>query len=96
MNFLGLASALCVTSCGSGSGIQAVGPGTWFVSEMRAPALGGGAAAETAALAEAQAFCSSQGRAFVGVWLRPDGDPYTPYYPTAFDATFRCDPVKTR
>jgi hypothetical protein len=26
---------------------------------------------------------------FLAIDPRPDGDPYTPYYPTA-DATFRC------
>jgi hypothetical protein len=27
---------------------------------------------------------------FVPLYLAPAGDPFTPYYPTAFDATFRC------
>jgi hypothetical protein len=92
VKILMVAGALGLASCGTGTGIRAVGPGTWFLSEMRAPALGGGAAAEQAVMAEAQGFCAAQGRVFVPVWLRPDGDPYTPYYPTAFDATFRCDP----
>jgi hypothetical protein len=41
-------------------------------------------------MVEAAAFCQQQGRLFVPLVLRPDGDPFTPYYPTAFDATFRC------
>jgi hypothetical protein len=90
LRILSLIAAIGVAACGSGTGIRAVGPGTWFVSEMRAPALGGGAAAQAAVLSEAHAFCAAQNRVFEPVLLRPDGDPYTPYYPTAYDATFRC------
>jgi hypothetical protein len=68
-----------------------VGPNTYAVSELRAPAVGGGEAARQAVLADALAFCARQGRTAVVVDQRPDGDPFTPYYPTAFDATFRCD-----
>ena len=65
-------------------------PDTYMVSEMRAPARGGGAEAERAVLAETDAFCRRQNKVFLAIDLRPDGDPSTPYYPTAFDATFRC------
>jgi hypothetical protein len=87
-----LAIALAVTACATSTGILAVGLDTYTVSEMRAPALGGGPEAQRAVLAEANAFCASQGRVFAPVFMRPDGDPYTPYYPTAYDATFRCVP----
>ena len=85
-----LPAALLTSGCTGTSGIIPVGPDTYTVSEMRAPLVGGGPAARDAVLAEAAAFCSSQGRTVVPLELRPDGDPYTPYYPTAFDATFRC------
>ncbi len=67
-----------------------VGPDTYALSEERAPVLGGGRAANRAVLAEASGFCMRQGRISVILDLRPDGDPFTPYYPTAFDAIFRC------
>ncbi len=86
------AIALALAGCATTTGIVAVGPDTYMVSEMRAPALGGGPEAQRAVLAEANAFCASQGRVFAPVFMRPDGDPYTPYYPTAYDATFRCVP----
>ena len=76
--------------CTATSGIIPVGPDTYTVTEMRAPLAGGGQAAHGAVLAEAVAFCHAQGRLAVPLDVRPDGDPYTPYYPTAFDATFRC------
>ena len=92
--FLLLAVAAPVLSgCGSTTGIVPVGPGTFAVSEMRAPALGGGAEARRAALAEADGFCRRQGGAMAPLAVRPDGDPYTPYFPTAFDVTFRCGPA---
>jgi hypothetical protein len=82
--------ALCVTGCGSSTGIMPVGPDTYAISEMRAPVLGGGDEARRIVMVEAIGFCQQQGRVFVPLDLRPDGDPRTPYYPTAFDATFRC------
>ncbi len=84
------AAVLILSGCGSTTGIVPVAPGTYAVSEMRAPALGGGAEARRAALAEADGFCRRQGGALAPLVLRPDGDPFTPYYPTAFDVTFRC------
>lgn len=77
-------------ACVANSGIIPVGPNTYTVSEMRAPVMGGGAAARQAVVAEAAAFCTRQGRIVVPLELHPDGDPYTPYFPTAFDATFSC------
>jgi hypothetical protein len=87
-----LALALACGGCATSTGIIPVGPDTFTVSEMRAPALGGGPAAQRAVLAEASAFCAAGGRVVAPVFMRPDGDPYTPYYPTAYDATFRCVP----
>jgi hypothetical protein len=89
-----LAATVLVTSllagCAFTTGIVPIGPDTYTVSEMRAPARGGGAEAERVLLAETDAFCRRQNKVFLAIDLRPDGDPYTPYYPTAFDATFRC------
>ncbi len=85
-----LAALLALSGCGSSTGIQPVAPGLYAVSEMRAPALGGGEEARRVALAEAAAFCRRQGGTSSPLALRPDGDPLTPYYPTAFDVTFRC------
>ncbi len=83
-----LASALA--GCATGSGIVPIGPDTYTVSELRAPVRGGGAEARRVVLAESDAFCRQQRRVFVPLYLAPAGDPFTPYYPTAFDATFRC------
>jgi hypothetical protein len=87
-----LLMTLGVVGCGTTTGIRTIGPDIYVVSEMRAPVLGGGPEAQRVVLVEATAFCQQQGRVFVPLDLRPDGDPYTPYYPTAFDATFRCAP----
>jgi hypothetical protein len=82
--------ALALTGCGATTGIVPVGLDTYALSEMRAPVLGGGEEARRVVLSEAAGFCQQQGRVFVPLALRPAGDPFTPYYPTAFDATFRC------
>jgi hypothetical protein len=81
-----------LAGCTFSTGIVPVGPDTYSVSEMRSPARGGGAEAERVLLAETDAFCRRQNKVFLAIDMRPDGDPYTPYYPTAFDATFRCVP----
>ena len=81
---------LSTAACTATSGVIPIAPDTYTVSEMRAPAVGGGPAARAAVVAEAAAFCTRQGMVVVPLELRPDGDPYTPYFPTAFDATFRC------
>jgi hypothetical protein len=81
---------LSVTGCGTSTGIVSIGPDTYALSEMRAPILGGGFEAQRVVMAEASGFCQQQGRVFVPLALRPNGDPFTPYYPTAFDATFEC------
>ncbi len=81
---------MALAGCAAGSGIVPVAPGVYALSEMRAPVLGGGGEAERVVLAEASAFCAQRNLAFQPLDLRPDGDPFTPYYPTAFDATFRC------
>lgn len=81
-------ATLC--GCHASSGVIPIGPDTYTVSELRAPIVGGGPAARDAVVADADAFCRAHGQTVVPLELRPDGDPYTPYYPTAFDATFRC------
>lgn len=95
-----MTALLALAGCGATTGIVPVAPGTYAVSEMRAPALGGGAEARRVALAEADGFCRRQGRALAPLAVRPDGDPFTPYFPTAFDVTFRCvragEPADTR
>lgn len=80
----------CLAGCGFSSGVVAVGPDTFVVSEERAPVVGGGREANRVVLAKVGEFCRQQGRVSVILDLRPDGDPFTPYYPTAFDATFQC------
>ena len=79
-----------LAGCAMTSGIVPVGPDTYAVSEMRSPAMGGGEEAKRVLLAETDAFCRQQHKVFLAIDMRPDGDPYTAYYPTAFDATFRC------
>jgi hypothetical protein len=81
---------VALAGCATGTGIVPVGPNTYAVSEMRAPALGGGPEAQRAVLDEGNAFCAAQGRIFTPIAMRPDGDPYTPFYPTAYDATLQC------
>jgi hypothetical protein len=89
---IGLPALLGLAGCAISSGIRAVGPGTYAVSEMRAPVRGGGEEARRVVLAETDAFCRQQGRVFVPLDMRPDGDIRSPYFPTAFDALFRCVP----
>lgn len=80
----------CLAGCGFSSGVMTVGPDIYALSEERAPVLGGGREANRLVLAEADRFCLRQNRVSTILDLRPDGDPFTPYYPTAFDVTFRC------
>lgn len=80
----------CLVGCGFSSGVVAIGPNTYVLSEERAPVLGGGREANRLVLAEAGRFCLQQNRVSATLDLRPDGDPFTPYYPTAFDVTFQC------
>lgn len=80
----------CLAGCGFSSGVVVVGLDTYALSEERAPALGGGREANRVVLARANDFCQQQGRVSEILDLRPDGDPFTPYYPTAFDVTFQC------
>jgi hypothetical protein len=89
---IGLPAVLAMAGCAISSGIRAVGPGTYAVSEMRAPVRGGGEEARRVVLAETDAFCRQQGRVFVPLDLRPDGDIRSAYFPTALDALFRCEP----
>lgn len=85
-----LLAASGLAGCSGTSGIIPLGPDTFTLSEMRAPAIGGGTAAHQAVLAEAAGFCQRHGKAVLILDGHPDGDPYTPYYPTAYDVTFRC------
>ena len=89
---LAVGAATALTACSLSSGVVPVGPGTYQVSELRAPVRGGGAEAERVVLARASAFCRQRGQAVVLLDARPDGNPNTVYWPTAFDATFRCGP----
>jgi hypothetical protein len=96
----GSLSVLALAGCAATIGVQPAGPGVWAVSEMRAPVLGGGPAAQDAALREANGFCAQQGLVFVPVRMGPGGDPYSHYGPLAFSGTFRClaanDPAVAR
>ena len=85
-----LGSILGLTGCAFSTGVVPVGPDTYTVSELRAPVLGGGAEAERVVLAKAGRFCERQGRKVFLLDVRPDGNPNTIYWPTAFDATFQC------
>jgi hypothetical protein len=93
-------TAVFLGGCAATSGIVPYAPGTFLVSEMRAPVLGGAAEAQRAALAEATGFCAQQGLVFVPVTMGPGGYPYSAYGPTTFTATFQCrlpnDPVTIR
>jgi hypothetical protein len=84
--------ALPVAGCAMSSGIWPVGPDTYTLTELRAPARGGLPEAQRAVLAEATGFCRQQGRVVVPVGMAPGGDPATPYGPDEFTATFRCLP----
>lgn len=90
----GFAACLAVAGCAASSGVWVIGPGTYALSEMRAPVRGGGPEAQRVVLAEAAGFCRQQGRDLNLLSLVPDGDPRTTYWPTAFDATFQCGPAR--
>ena len=88
-------AALTLAGCAGTTGILPYGPGTFLVSEMRAPALGGAYEAQRAALGEASAFCARQGRVFAPVSMAPGGYPNGHYGPTDFTAVFQCREGKT-
>jgi hypothetical protein len=90
LQLAGPISVLSLAGCAGTIGVQPAGPGIWAVSEMRAPVLGGGPAAQDAALREANGFCAQQGLVFVPVQMGPGGNPYGHYGPVSFTATFRC------
>ena len=87
---LGPILGLLLTGCALSSGIVTVGPDTYSLSELRAPVRGGGAEAERVVLARASSFCEQQGRKVFLLDVRPNGNPNTIYWPTAFDAVFQC------
>ncbi len=95
-----LAGVLGVASCAGTIGVQQTGPDSFLVSEMRAPVLGGGPAAQQAAIGEATSFCAYQGRVFVPITMSPGGYLGSAYGPTSYTAAFRClapnDPVVAR
>jgi hypothetical protein len=97
---LAVTGALVTASCAGTIGVQPAGPNVWVVSEMRAPVLGGGRAAQDAALREANGFCAQQGRVFVPMDMQPGGFVYSPYGPTSFTTHFQClaqdDPAVAR
>lgn len=89
---LALAVLGLLGGCAGTIGVQPAAPGVWVVSEMRAPALGGGPAAQAAALTEAEAFCRQQGTTAAPLDMLPGGFPGSPYGPVAFTVHFRCVP----
>ncbi len=90
----GLALLLTLAGCAGTTGIVPTGPGTYLVSEMRAPVLGGAAEAQRVALAEAEGFCASQGLRFVPLSMGPGGYPNSVYGPTNFTANFVCQAAR--
>jgi hypothetical protein len=89
---LTLAAVGAVAGCAGTTGIYPVGPGVWSVSEMRAPALGGGAEAQRVALLEASGFCGVNGMQYSPVASGPGGFPGSPYGPVSFTVSFTCIP----
>ena len=87
----GIAVLSCLLAgCAMSTGIQPTGPDSYIVSEMRAPALGGAAAAQQVAIAEATQFCVARGETFAPLLMQPGGYPYSAYGPTQFMVSFRC------
>ena len=87
---LALASILALGGCAGTVGVQPAGPDSWFVSEMRAPVLGGGPAARDAALNIAEGFCAQFHRVPVPLEMGYVPNPYRPGQPIAFNTHFRC------
>jgi hypothetical protein len=85
-----LLTAASCAGCAMSTGIVPYGPGTFLVSEMRAPVRGGAAEAQRVALIEANDFCRAQGRVFAPVMMAPGGYPYSVYGPTNFSVSFQC------
>src|SRR5579863_8614622 len=86
-----LIAAVSLVGCQMSSGILAAGPNTYTVTERFSPTLGGSMKAQSVALAEANAYCKSQGREMMPLdlkELRGLSDPNGPQ--TGYSATFRC------
>jgi hypothetical protein len=91
MNRLIAAAAIAatLTGCAMTTGILPAGPDTYTVSGHFAPIRGGSTTAQQAALTEANAFCTGQGRQFLPVdMLTPFRA--NPYGTTDYSVTFRC------
>ena len=90
MRYLIAFSGIVLAGCAVSSGILPAGPNTYTVTERVAPIAGGGMEAQRRALAEANAYCKSQGREMLPLDLRDAGNRNNPYGPTGYSATFRC------
>lgn len=86
----GLAVLTLLAGCAGSTGIYPSGPGVFSVSEMRAPALGGGLEAERAAKQEAAGFCGQWGTSARILAEGPSG--YGSYGPNSYAVTFGCVP----
>lgn len=87
---MALAALAALAGCAGSTGIYPVGPGVFSVSEMRAPALGGGAEAQRAATEEAAAFCAQWG---TSAHILAGGlGGYNGYAPVSYSMTFGCTP----
>jgi hypothetical protein len=84
----GIGSAVAIGSCATSTGILPAGPDTYTLSEKRAPILGGGDAAEEAALTKAADFCTQKGLTFV-----PNNMGRNNVRGTGYEITFRCLPA---
>ncbi len=71
-----------LAGCAQSSGVNQVGPDTFSVSAVAAPARGSSAAAEGIALSEARTFCQKRGAEILVLTTGRDFD--------SFRATFRC------
>jgi hypothetical protein len=87
-----LASLTLLAGCAGSTGVFPVAPGIWSVSEMRAPALGGGAEAQRVALIEADGFCRTFGLVYVPISAGPGAYPNSSYGPVSYTISFRCAP----
>ncbi len=82
---------LGLTACSENTGVLSLGPDTYTISVHKAPVLGGGSAAETTALTQANQYCASQGRQFMTAQTDLSSLPVDAQYgPTSYSLTFEC------